>query len=216
MERQYDMRERKRTRMRLMIQREAFKLFAEKGYGETTVEQIAEAAAISPRTFFRYFPTKEDVVMWDEYDPLVEDIFLSRPRGETPFDSLRAVIITALHGLYERDPELLRTRTRLFATDTELRARFLDLQAQGADEVVRMWTAHRGLKGRQDELELRVLSGAMNAAVAVGLERWQRSGAKRDPSVFVDEAIDALANATSRLRRPRPDSRSRASSSGSR
>jgi AcrR family transcriptional regulator len=198
MERQFDMRERKRTRMRLAIQAEAFRLFAERGYGETTVEQIAEAAAISPRTFFRYFPAKEEVVMWDEYDPLVLDLFLARPKTETPFESMRAVITTALHGLWERDPELLRTRIRLFATDPELRASFLDLQARGADDVARLFAEHRGMKSRQDELELRVLSGAMNAAVNVGLQRWERGGGKKDPVVFVDKAIDALANATRR------------------
>jgi AcrR family transcriptional regulator len=200
MEAQYDMRERKRTRTRLAIQKEAFRLFAQQGYGDTTVEQIADAAAISPRTFFRYFPTKEEVVMWDEYDPLVLDLFLARPKTESPFESMRAVIKTSLHGLYERDPELLLTRLRLFASVPELRASFLDLQARGADDVARLFAEHRGLKSRQDELELRILSGAMNAAVNVGLQRWERGGGKRDPVVFVDEAIDALANATRRRR----------------
>jgi len=49
-----------------MIQPEALGLFREQGYENTTVEAIAFAAAISPGTFFRYFPTKEDVVLWDE------------------------------------------------------------------------------------------------------------------------------------------------------
>src|SRR5215475_6141459 len=81
-ERSYDLRERKRTRTRLAIQAEAIRLFAEKGYENTTVEDIAYAAAISPRTFFRYFPTKEDVVIWDEYDPVLEDLVAERPAGE--------------------------------------------------------------------------------------------------------------------------------------
>ena len=198
--RAYEMRERKRTRMRLMIQAEAFRLFEQQGYAETTVEQIADAAAISPRTFFRYFPTKEDVVMWDEYDPLMLELFVSRPKGETPFESMRGVITTAVRGLWERDPELLRTRSRLFATVPELRARFLDMQAQGADYVARVFAEHRGLKSRQDELELRVLSGAMNAAVSVALERWERGGGKKDPTIVIDEAIDALARTTRRRR----------------
>src|SRR6266487_5179086 len=111
--RSYDLRERKRTRTRLMIQTEAVRLFTEKGYVQTTVEEIADAAAISPRTFFRYFPTKEDVVLWDEYDPLVLDLLESRPDDEPLAETLRAVTRESLSGLYRRDPERLLARVRL-------------------------------------------------------------------------------------------------------
>src|SRR6266508_1782134 len=63
-----DLRRRKRIRTKQMVQKEALRLFADKGYDQTTVDDIAHAAAMSPRTFFRYFPSKEDVVLWDEYD----------------------------------------------------------------------------------------------------------------------------------------------------
>lgn len=205
-ERAYDLRERKRTRTRLMIQSEAFRLFAKQGYNATTIEQIADAAAISPRTFFRYFPTKEDVVLWDEYDPLVLDVFLARPKEETPLESMRVVIRTAVHGLYESGPELLSTRIRLLSTVPELRASFLELQAQAAEEMAAFFAEHRGMTSDEDELEIRVLSGAIQAAVNVALERWQRGGGKGDPTVFIDEGLDALVRATSRRRpvkRPR-------------
>src|SRR4029453_6737549 len=90
--RSYDLRERKRTRTRLMIQTEALRLFAEKGYAQTTIEEIADAAAISPRTFFRYFPSKEDVVLWDEYDPLALELLAARSVGEPLAETFRAVI----------------------------------------------------------------------------------------------------------------------------
>src|SRR5262245_52260191 len=94
--RSFDLRERKRTRTRLMIQTEALRLFAEKGYAHTTVEEIADAAAISPRTFFRYFPSKEDVVMWDEYDPLALELLEARPDEEPLVESFRAIIRESL------------------------------------------------------------------------------------------------------------------------
>ncbi|HZC12209.1 MAG TPA: TetR family transcriptional regulator, partial [Mycobacterium sp.] len=57
------LRERKKIRTRETIRREAFRLIQENGYAATTVEQIAEAAEVSPSTFFRYFPTKESVLL---------------------------------------------------------------------------------------------------------------------------------------------------------
>ena len=69
------LRERKKARTRAAIQRHALRLFREQGYDATTVSQIAEAAEVSDSTFFRYFPTKEDVVLWDEFDPLIIEVF---------------------------------------------------------------------------------------------------------------------------------------------
>src|SRR5437879_13434513 len=83
------LRERKKQRTRDAIQREAMRLFQEQGYEATTIEQIAAAADISPSTFFNYFPTKEDVVFNDPYDPLFIPLFLERPSAESPSEALR-------------------------------------------------------------------------------------------------------------------------------
>jgi AcrR family transcriptional regulator len=195
--RSFDLRERKRTRTRLMIQTEALRLFTEKGYAQTTVEEIADAAAISPRTFFRYFPTKEDVVIWDEYDPLVLELLDSRPDDEPLAETFRAVIRETLGGLYRRDPDRLLSRVRLSVTVPELRARFLDEQAHGIELLTPLLARKRG--ARTDDLHLRVIGSSLLAAVWVALDLWQKDGGKSDLLALLDQATDALAESMREL-----------------
>ncbi|MDR4215793.1 helix-turn-helix transcriptional regulator, partial [Bacillus paralicheniformis] len=61
------LRERKKTRTKTTIQQHALRLFKEQGYQATTVEQVAAAAEVAPSTVFRYFPTKEDLAVLDDY-----------------------------------------------------------------------------------------------------------------------------------------------------
>jgi AcrR family transcriptional regulator len=189
--RSFDLRERKRTKTRLMIQSEALQLFGEKGYAETTVDQIADAAAISPRTFFRYFPSKEDVVMWDEYDPLVLELLAARPDGEPLALSFRALQREILSGLQQRDPARLLARVRLAVTVPELRARFLDEQTHGIEQLARLLTSKRGAPA--EELTIRVVGLALLAAVFVALDLWQRADGNGDLLGFLDQATDTLA-----------------------
>jgi AcrR family transcriptional regulator len=196
--RSFDLRERKRTRTRLMIQTEALRLFNEKGYAQTTVDEIADAAAISPRTFFRYFPSKEDVVIWDEYDPLALDLLASRPDDEPFAETFRAVLRETLSGLHQHDPARLLARVRLAVTVPELRARFLDEQTHGIEQLAPLLARKRGAP--TDELKLRVIGSALLATVSVALDLWQRDGGKSDLLGLLDQAIDTLAEGTRELR----------------
>jgi AcrR family transcriptional regulator len=195
--RSYDLRERKRTRTRLMIQTEALRLFAEKGYAQTTIEEIADAAAISPRTFFRYFPSKEDVVLWDEYDPVALDLTAARSVGEPLAEAFRAVMRETLGGLYRNDPERLRARIQLAYTVPEVRARFLDAQTHGIEGLAAWVAEARGAD--VDDLSLRVAGSALLAAVSVALDAWQRDGGKTDLLALFDQATDALAGVAREL-----------------
>jgi AcrR family transcriptional regulator len=205
--RSYDLRERKRSRTRLMIQREAVRLFAEKGYAETTVEEIADAAAISPRTFFRYFPTKEDVVLWDEYDPQAGELLAARPATEPVAESCRAIIRETLGGLLRRDPDELLTRVRLLSSVPELRARFLEMQAswisstQVEDSELAAALAQRHLA---DDRQLRVVVAALSAAVTIAIDEWQRNGGKSDLLGLFDQTVDALVAGIDELQPRRP------------
>jgi AcrR family transcriptional regulator len=199
--RSFDLRERKRTRTRLMIQAEALRLMAERGYAETTVEQIADAADISPRTFFRYFPTKEDVVLWDEYDPEVEELIAARPADEPAAETVRALIHQTLGGLQRRDRAQLLVRIRLLREVPELRARFLELQDQAGETMA---AAFAGKARGADELQLRVTAAALNAAVIAAIDAWQKAGGEDDVLLLFEQALAALVRGIGELQTGAP------------
>jgi len=99
--RQGGLRERKKAKTRAAIREQALRLFREQGYQGTTVEQIAAAAEISPATFFRYFPTKEDVVLQDDVDVLTMAAFDAQPPGLSPVAAVRAAAAATFAGLTE-------------------------------------------------------------------------------------------------------------------
>ncbi len=184
------LRDRKRARIKRMLQAEALRLFAEKGYEGTTVEDIADAAAISPRTFFRYFPSKEDVVVWDEQDLLTPQFWDPRPADEPVAESVRAFFRQALKGLHDQDRDRQLARLRLIFTVPEIRARYWSDQA-GNPSVISSWLAGRNVP--PDDLQVRVVFLAIMYAAAVTLERWQAGGGSGDILTLFDQAVDALA-----------------------
>src|SRR4029079_542429 len=86
------LRERKKQKTRWAIQEHALRLFAEQGYDATTIDQIAAAAEVSPSTFFRYFPTKEDLVIADEYDAVLVEGLRNQPPEVSPVEAMRQAI----------------------------------------------------------------------------------------------------------------------------
>ena len=125
-ERKPGLRELKKTRTRNEIQRQALLLFQRQGYAATTVEQIAAAAEVSPSTFFRYFATKEDVVLYDDYDPKFMAALLRQPRGLSPISALRAAMREVFSAVSEEQRELEHERGRLMSTEPVLRAHSLN------------------------------------------------------------------------------------------
>ncbi|MEU8818514.1 TetR family transcriptional regulator [Actinoplanes sp. NPDC048796] len=152
------LRERKKARTRAAIRGAAMRLFEEQGYAATTVEQIAEAAEVSPSTFFRYFPTKEDTVLTDDYDPLIVEAIRAQP-VEVP--AVRAVLL-GMRGVFENLTEqewsVERRRQRLIETVPELRVR---QQQQTVAAVDMLADAIAERDGRPADENARVVAGAL-------------------------------------------------------
>src|SRR6202043_2279418 len=120
---QAGLRERKKARTRASLREHALRLFREQGYQATTVEQIAEAAEVSPATFYRYFPTKEDVVLQDDFDVLAMDALKAQPAGLGPIAAVRAAMAEMLASLTPEDLDRFRESTELTLAIPEVRAR---------------------------------------------------------------------------------------------
>jgi AcrR family transcriptional regulator len=120
------LRERKKAKTRAAIREHALRLFREQGYQATTVEQIAEAAEVSESTFFRYFPTKEDVVLQDDMDTAMARVFEVQPPGLAPIAALRATLRAVFAELPAEELARMRESTTLALAVPEVRARVLD------------------------------------------------------------------------------------------
>jgi AcrR family transcriptional regulator len=153
------LRERKKAKTRAAIQRHALRLFKEQGYAATTVDQIADAAEVSPSTFFRYFPTKEDVVVYDDYDPALLASLRAQPAELTPIQAMRRAISEVFGAIAGEQLELEEERGRLLMQVPELRGRML---AQVADSISMLAVAVGARAGRDPEdFAVRNLTGAV-------------------------------------------------------
>ncbi|ACZ91175.1 TetR family transcriptional regulator [Streptosporangium roseum] len=184
------LRERKKAKTRRTIQEHALRLFAEQGYEATTVEQIAEAAEISPSTFFRYFPAKEDAVLQDDYAPVLTAMLAAQPADLEPVPALRA----AVRGAFERfpreeEPQIL-ARTRLQLSHAALRAKTVDNMIGTIDMLAEGVARRRGLDA-PDALSL-TTAGAVVGALLPALFGWARSDGARRLADVTDEALALL------------------------
>ena len=164
------LRERKKQRTRAAIQEAALRLFAEQGYNATTCEQIAEAADVSPATFFRYFPTKDDVVLTDDYDPLLLQALSERPADETPIEAVRNSLGAGLRQIYSTDAPSIRARTELILSVPSLRARMYEAQRE-AEALLAAHIAPR-MGGAPEDLRVRVVTTAIASAMFIAVEAW--------------------------------------------
>jgi AcrR family transcriptional regulator len=157
------LRERKKAKTRAAIQRHALQLFREQGYEATTVEQIAEAAEVSPSTFFRYFRTKEDVALYDDLDPLFIAAFEAQPAELSPVQAMRGAWRQVFTSVPTVETEQQWERGRLILAVPELRMRMLDQVAEAVQLFAEL--VARRVGRRTDEFAVRTYAGAMIGAV---------------------------------------------------
>ncbi|QHY97834.1 Fatty acid metabolism regulator protein [Streptomyces sp. S4.7] len=184
------LREGKKLKTRVAIREATYRLIDEQGYEATTVEQIAAAAEVSPSTVFRYFPTKEDIVLTDEFAPLMEAAIRARPADEPPLESVRAVLRHAVETILVDRPEEFARRSRLMVGIPAVRARMTETMAETSLLLSRAVADRTGRE--ESDLEVLVFTASVLAALREVTIHWAEHGQKDDLAVLVDRALDTL------------------------
>lgn len=198
------LRERHKRRTHLALRDTALDLFLQRGFEATTVEDVAAAVDVSPRTFFRYFPTKADVVvlpyvdLFDHWETLVR----TAPAGHALIDVLREAshFITQA---YEDDSQFWDRHHQAVTNDPSLGPVMLQTQAR---------LQHRAAATLADRLELdplhdlrpRIIAAAAMAAVGAAVAHWYAADRQADRRSIVDAAYEQVAVAGKLLHEPLP------------
>jgi AcrR family transcriptional regulator len=184
------LRERKKAKTRWAIQEHALRLFAERGYDATTVDQIAAAAEISPSTFFRYFATKEDVVVQDEFDEQLLETFRAAGTSKDPVGTIHHSVIAAVAGIDGAELEKSKQRMALIFAVPALRARTVDNTLSGFDDAARAFA--EGVGRPPDDPAVRAFVGAVIGALMPVLVQWAATGYAEDINDLLDRTMTGL------------------------
>ncbi|HEV7185415.1 MAG TPA: TetR family transcriptional regulator [Leifsonia sp.] len=183
------LRERKKAQTRASVQSIALDLFSKQGYDATTVDQIITLAQISESTFFRYFPTKEDLVITDEFDPVLIESFRSQPPELGVLEALRRSMQSILGNLNAEQNAEQSERIELLLAVPALRAAAI---AQFSDTMSMLAEAIAERIGRSpDDFQIRVTSGAIVGA-AMAMMSAMADDPTANPFALMDAAIAQL------------------------
>jgi AcrR family transcriptional regulator len=177
------LRERKKLKTKAAIRKEAMRLFLDKGFDATTIEEIAAAVEISPSTFFNYFPTKEDVVFEDELDPLILAAFDAQPEGTNPIRAIRNAMLTVFRALTPEQDRVMRERMALMTSTPSLRSAMLSQFADMVNEIAALVANRAG--GSPSDFAIRNFAGAL-----LGVMMSALLTAAQDPKADLIEVAD--------------------------
>ncbi|OIK27157.1 TetR family transcriptional regulator [Streptomyces malaysiense] len=184
------LRERKKIKTREAIRGATYALIEEQGYDATTIDQIADRAEVSPSTVFRYFPTKEDIVLTDEFDAVMLEEIGRRPAGEPWPDTIRHVLRRTVQVGVEEDPEVFRLRTHLMVRVPAVRSRMTESMSVTGRMLCRAVAERTGRD--PGGLEVRVYAMSLIGGLMETVMYWAEHGHQEDLRDLVDRTLDVL------------------------
>lgn len=187
------LRERKKARTRAALREHALRLFREQGYQATTVEQIAAAAEVSPSTFFRYFPTKEDLILQDDMDTRWVEALYRQPADLAPLAAIRAASREAFRSFGPEEWARISETTRLIHSVPEVRARAMD-EFSRTLEVIAAALGKRTGRPADDLAVLTAAGAVIGVMMSASMPTKELVKAGFGPAMIdrVDEALGLL------------------------
>ncbi|GAA2826679.1 TetR/AcrR family transcriptional regulator [Kribbella solani] len=182
-----NLRDRQRADTRQRVQRQALRLFADRGYDATTVNDVAAAAGVSAMTVYRNFPTKEDLVLYDDFDQLAAAKITQLPATGSLADRIGRTVLATLDLAVTNDHDLLRTRLQLMISTPALQARHLDSQFRLQEAFVTAICADDPTL----EYAARAAASACLGAAHTALLRWASDDSDPDLPTLFREAFTA-------------------------
>ncbi len=177
-------------------QKEAVSLFLRLGFENVTVEDVAAAAEVSPASVYRYFGTKENLVLWDEFDPPIFEEVAERLKTRPPMEAIQDGLVAVLDDVYDRERDLVLERVRLIAREPAL--------AAASDQNVRAFrnalaeALANPAGGPQPTFDAQVLASAAAGLLTAAVEHWQRDEGKVPLAQIIMRAFAVLEPAKPR------------------
>jgi AcrR family transcriptional regulator len=188
------LREKRKRQLKSELSRQAIRLFTQKGFEETTIDDIVDPLAVSKRTLFRYFATKEDLVFaW--YEELTDELVRAleaRPKAEAPFESVCETLRSLLH-YYDENPKWALAMTRLAKATPALVGKSFEKRSIWERELAKV-LAKRSPSAPTRDLTARVTVAAALAAFTCGIDEWTDSRGKANVRACLDRAFSIVRN----------------------
>lgn len=184
------LRERNRIRAMRELQTLALELFTKEGFDQVTVEDIAAAGGVSPSTIYRYFGTKERLVVWDENDREITVALTRRLGKDEPMTAVRDSLISAFSDI--ADSEALLRRVQFIYATPQVHAAAVERQLTDQADLAAAFAAVAGRS--QPNLEDGVYAGACMAALSAAIEHWQSEDGRNPLPDLIGRAFAALGS----------------------
>jgi AcrR family transcriptional regulator len=182
------LRSRKRLAAMKRVQTEAVARFLAKGFDQVTVEEIAAAADVSAMSVYRWFGTKEALVIWDEFDPPILAEVAARLSDDPPLVAVRDAMVALLDDIYDRERKLALDRAQLLFREPGLVAAGEQNTRALRDALHELFLTHINAS----ELDARVIAAVASTLLSTAIEEWQRRDGMRPLAELITETFDVL------------------------